>query len=152
MLKEGEVDASLLIGDTALQVYLNYSEKKDFYLYDLGREWRNLTGRPMVYALWVVRRKVANFKPYEVGKISRILFQALNEGLSHLDLVVKKASEISGISEEHLRNYYETLSYHFSEDFLWGLIEFGNRALPSSEARIEFFQPPRVFLPRICEV
>jgi chorismate dehydratase len=152
MFKEGEVDASLLIGDTALQVYLNYSEKKDFYLYDLGREWRDLTGKPMVYALWVVRRKLANFKPYEVEEVSRILFQALNEGLSHLDLVVKKASEISGISEEHLRNYYEILNYHFSEDFLSGLIEFGNRALPGSERRIEFFQPPRVFLPRICEV
>ncbi len=151
MFKEEKVDASLLIGDTALQVYLNYSEKKDFYLYDLGKEWRNLTGKPMVYALWVIRRKLANYKPYEVEKVSKILFQALNEGLSHLDLVVKKANKISGISEEHLRNYYETLNYHFSEEFLSGLIEFGNRALPGSERRIEFFQPPRMFLSRICQ-
>lgn len=152
MFKKREVDASLLIGDAALHAYLNYSWKRNFYLYDLGREWRNLTGKPMVYALWVVRRELANFKPYEVEKVSRVLFQALNEGLSHLDLVVKKASEISGISEEQLRSYYKALNYYFSENFLSGLIELGNRVLPGSERKIEFFQPPRMFLPRICEV
>jgi chorismate dehydratase len=152
MFEEEKVDASLLIGDTALHAYLNYTQKRGFYLYDLGKEWRNLIGKPMVYALWVVRREVANFKPYEVEKVSRVLFQALNEGLSHLDLVVKKASEISGISEKHLRNYYETLNYYFSEDFLSGLIEFGNRALPGSEGRIKFFRSSEISLSRICKV
>jgi len=45
-------DAALLIGDSALQVSLHNSP---YHLYDLGSEWRTLTGKPFVFAFWAVR-------------------------------------------------------------------------------------------------
>ena len=52
---DDDATAALLIGDDALYVYLN--RPKNFYVYDLGREWHKLTGRQMVYALWAVQKK-----------------------------------------------------------------------------------------------
>jgi chorismate dehydratase len=49
-------DAALLIGDIALK---HYVDAKDFYLYDLGGEWKRLTGKKMVYAVWAVNRPFA---------------------------------------------------------------------------------------------
>ena len=53
--------AALLIGDDALYIYLH--RPKNFYVYDLGKEWHKLTGRQMVYALWTVRKKFVAENP-----------------------------------------------------------------------------------------
>ncbi len=50
MLKEH--DAALLIGDSALQISLHDSP---YHLYDLAHEWKQLTGKPFVFAFWAVR-------------------------------------------------------------------------------------------------
>ena len=47
-----DATAALLIGDDALQIYLH--RPKNFHVYDVGKEWKKLTGRQMVYALWAV--------------------------------------------------------------------------------------------------
>jgi predicted solute-binding protein len=51
-------DAALIIGDPALR----YEPPADGSLrvYDLGSEWRALAHLPMVYAVWAVRRPVAD--------------------------------------------------------------------------------------------
>lgn len=54
---DDDATAALLIGDDALYIYLH--RPNNFYVYDLGCEWRKLTGRQMVYALWTVRKKIA---------------------------------------------------------------------------------------------
>jgi chorismate dehydratase len=151
MFEEKKVDASLLIGDRALHTYLNCSQKGKSYLYDLGKEWRKLTGKPMVYAFWVVRKEVASFNPSLVERASKVLFAALRKGISHLDLVVKKASKVSGINKEQLKDYYRTLNYHFSEEFLLGLMEFYRRALPGEPRRIEFFPSNEASLSRYAK-
>ncbi|HZD33141.1 MAG TPA: menaquinone biosynthesis protein [Candidatus Angelobacter sp.] len=58
MLKEH--DAALLIGDSALQISLHDSP---FRLYDLGHEWRALTGKPFVFAFWAVRLDALRRQP-----------------------------------------------------------------------------------------
>ena len=47
-----EHDAALLIGDSALQISLHESP---YDLYDLGHQWKRLTGKPFVFAFWAVR-------------------------------------------------------------------------------------------------
>ena len=49
-----EADAALLIGDDALRA--KYKTSDSLYVYDLGREWKDLTGLPMVFAVWAIRR------------------------------------------------------------------------------------------------
>jgi chorismate dehydratase len=44
-----EADSGLIIGDPALRVN---PESLPFYVYDLGREWMDMTGLPMVFAVW----------------------------------------------------------------------------------------------------
>lgn len=53
-------DAALLIGDSALQVSLHDSP---FHLYDLGHLWRQLTGKPFVFAFWAVRLDALRRQP-----------------------------------------------------------------------------------------
>jgi chorismate dehydratase len=58
MLKDH--DAALLIGDSALQVSLHDSP---YRLYDLGHEWKTLTGKPFVFAFWAVRLDALHRQP-----------------------------------------------------------------------------------------
>jgi chorismate dehydratase len=46
-------DAALVIGDPALRLA---PQQDGYFLYDLGREWTEMTGLPMVYAMWAGRR------------------------------------------------------------------------------------------------
>jgi chorismate dehydratase len=53
-------DAALLIGDSALQISMHDSE---YHLYDLGHDWRRLTGKPFVFAFWAVRMDALHRQP-----------------------------------------------------------------------------------------
>ena len=57
-----DATAALFIGDDALNVNL-HQEPYKYYYYDLGREWKKLTGRCMVYAVWTVNKEFAKSNP-----------------------------------------------------------------------------------------
>jgi chorismate dehydratase len=78
-------DAALVIGDPALRVALEPQRTLPNYpavfLYDVAHEWRAMTGKPCVLALWVARRAavttelVADFlasKEYGMARIEEI--------------------------------------------------------------------------------
>jgi chorismate dehydratase len=48
-------DAALLIGDSALRVDVDSERSR---IYDLGAEWVEMTGLPMVFAVWAGRKEV----------------------------------------------------------------------------------------------
>jgi predicted solute-binding protein len=52
-------DAAMVIGDPALR-YQRPAGGSPLWVYDLGEEWDSLTGLPMVYAVWMVRRAAAD--------------------------------------------------------------------------------------------
>ena len=56
-----DATASLLIGDDALWLY--HHPREGYYYYDLGLEWKKMTGKKMVYALWVASRRFAESHP-----------------------------------------------------------------------------------------
>ena len=79
--EDESLDAFLLIGDNALR-----EPPGEHYVLDLGEEWRNFTGLPFVYALWVFRpgagdaeaaALLQNAKKEGVGKIEEIVNGAL---------------------------------------------------------------------------
>src|SRR6476661_1331478 len=47
-------DAALIIGDPALRISLDVP----YHVYDLGAEWVEMTGLPMVFAVWAGRKAV----------------------------------------------------------------------------------------------
>src|SRR2546423_1475199 len=50
----------LLIGDQAIRFRQEHGSELQFW--DLGEQWKKLTGLPFVYALWLVRPEVADPK------------------------------------------------------------------------------------------
>jgi chorismate dehydratase len=72
--------AGLVIGDRALE-----QRKISTFIYDLGSEWRAITGLPFVFAAWV------STKPLPESFIK--LFDKANSlGLSHIEDIVAAAS------------------------------------------------------------
>jgi chorismate dehydratase len=72
-------DACLIIGDPAL--LLDPSDIP-FHVLDLGAEWADLTGLPMVFAVWAAR-------PEALPKSPEPFMASLQFGLNHLDDIVR---------------------------------------------------------------
>jgi len=73
-----ETDAILAIGDKAIML-----EKKYLFKTDLAAEWRNFTGLPFVFAVWICRNELPTAT---VNNFSA----ALQYGMSNIRMVVKK--------------------------------------------------------------
>ncbi len=129
-LFDGSSEAALLIGDKALTYFSQFSKEGSFFLYDIAEEWFKLTGFPAVFALWVVRREYAIFRPEEVQKAHSLLVSAVKTGLSFLSRVVEEAQRLSGVDWGLLEEYYRGLDFFLSEEAIAGLIDFYQRSLP----------------------
>ena len=104
--------AGLVIGDRALQ-----QRKKSKYSYDLGLGWKELTGLPFVFAVWVSN------KPMEQQFIEK--FNMSNElGISNLtDVVVDNP-----FSFFNLKLYYtQNIQFHMNDSRRAGMFEFLGR-------------------------
>jgi chorismate dehydratase len=98
--------AGLVIGDRAFE-----QRKISNFIYDLGSEWRAITGLPFVFAAWVSTSRVPD---HFVA-----MFNAANaEGLNHVDEIVLNAS----FDLFDLKKYYNVhLSYQLDEQKRKGL-------------------------------
>jgi chorismate dehydratase len=88
-------DAALIIGDAAL--VLNPAELP-FHVIDLGTEWTELTGLPMVFAVWAAR---AGLPPQDPEPFRA----SLRFGMQHIDEIVSAEHGKLGISEALARDY-----------------------------------------------
>jgi len=102
-----EGDAVLMIGDKVFE-----HENKFRYKYDLGNLWKEWTGLPFVFAVWIARE----------NKINDITEQKLNEsfqyGIAHLPQIIQKES-----------NDLLDLYYYFSNNIQYMLDENKRSAL-----------------------
>ncbi len=119
-------DAVLLIGDRALEAH--YGDTRGLYSYDLGSEWKRLTGLPMVFALWAVRRSFYRERPEETLEVQDRLLYSLEYCRGHWDEVVAAAAGVYPFSEELLRSYFRRLRYDLTDEYRRGLTEFYRRA------------------------
>ncbi len=111
-------DAALLIGDPALTV-----ERSGFQVLDLAQEWRRLTGKPFVFAVWAVRSGVV------LGENFHLFRHSLEQGQRNIEQLVRLAALEQSLSEAEVREYLtENLSYRLGRDELSGLHEFFERA------------------------
>jgi predicted solute-binding protein len=100
-----EKDFVLLIGDRAIE-FQRSSPAHD--IFDLGAAWTEMTRLPFVYAVWALRRGVANLP------LRRELREAKSFGMETLDYLIETREEFD---EDFRRDYFEWhIHYHLGED------------------------------------
>jgi predicted solute-binding protein len=94
-------DAALLIGDAALHIDPHNlpAATPPLQCLDLGEEWTNLTGLPMVFAVWAGRKRHIR-EPY-----GEALLASCRYGLSRIDDVVAAEAPARGFSPAVVREY-----------------------------------------------
>lgn len=121
-----EADAALLIGDEALQIH--YQVPPGLYAYDLGSEWKELTGCKMVFAVWAARRGFAEENPELVREVQRSFAHSMSYSLTHVEQVAKDAARWESFDAAFLQSYFTTLQFSFDLEHQQGLLEYYRRA------------------------
>lgn len=98
MLAEG--DAALVIGDVALRPY------HAAHVLDLGQAWKELTGLPFVYAMWIAKDATT------AEAAQPLLIEARDWGMQHLKEIGRKWAS---------RNH---VARHIAEDYLIHVIDY----------------------------
>jgi chorismate dehydratase len=115
----------LIIGDQAIAFRQKHAD--EFQFWDLGEQWKKLTGLPFVYALWLIRPEVADAK-----SLAQRLRALRDENLTNLDDLIGEA--VAGVDDpgrrveldrEFLTGYYHThVRFSFGEREKEGLQTF----------------------------
>ncbi|HET6760792.1 MAG TPA: menaquinone biosynthesis protein, partial [Gemmatimonadaceae bacterium] len=118
-----DTEARLVIGDAALVLGSNHREHYP-YAYDLGQAWKDWTGQPFVFAVWVAQRST-DVKKALVAHAG--LIASRNWGLDHLEALAEQAHEATGVELKTCAEYLSGLDYGLSYPHLAGLTEFYRR-------------------------
>ncbi len=117
--------ARLIIGDQAITFRQNHAD--EFQFWDLGEQWKKLTGLPFVYALWLIRPEVPDAK-----SIAERLRGLRDQNLADIPVIVSDAvTDIADnkqeITQEFLDRYYnEHLRFRFGSREMQGLQTFAD--------------------------
>ena len=113
-------DAALIIGDNALSVDL---ENLPYTVWDLGQEWLEITGLPMVFALWAGRPGCSS------PAIAAAFTESWRYGVEHLEDIVREQAPLRGLPEFMVREYFaRNVVFEIGPRELAGMKEFLNRA------------------------
>jgi chorismate dehydratase len=88
-------DAALIIGDAAL--VLDPADLP-FHVLDLGAEWVQMTGLPMVFAVWAARADLPKQDPQP-------FLESMRFGIEHVDEIARSEHAKVGVSEDLARSY-----------------------------------------------
>ena len=118
-----DADARLVIGDAALLLGSRHRGRYP-HAYDLGRVWKDWTGQPFVFAVWVAQRST-EVKAALLAHSA--LIESRNWGLAHLPELARQAHRATGVDEAVCEDYLSGLDYGLSYPHLAGLTEFYRR-------------------------
>lgn len=129
-----QADACVLIGDIGMM-----SDGTGLEIMDLGESWRQLTGKPFVWAAWI---GAEGLEPELVWWLQRAAACAGSERVGEPDFIkrnreamVAKAMLKANWPEATARDYFENvMAYHLDDDLLEGLREFQRRLLANGFA------------------
>ena len=88
-------DAALIIGDPALRIELSVP----YYVYDLGAEWVEMTGLPMVFAVWAGRKGAIS------PEVAEAFRGSCRYGREHVEEIVGSESAARGFPPGLVRQY-----------------------------------------------
>jgi chorismate dehydratase len=108
-----------LIGDQAIRFRQMHPQ---YHFWDLAEEWKDITGLPFVFALWLVRPEVAG-----ASEIANRLRALRDKNLRRLEAVVAAQTDFDG---EFVRHYFhDYLRFDFGDSEKAGLREFNRRCI-----------------------
>lgn len=96
-------DAALIIGDPALRID---PSSLPYHVYDLGAEWVEMTGLPMVFAVWAGRRDVVN------GDVTEAFRESCRFGRQNLGEIVAAEAARRQFPQDLVREYLTTHIVH----------------------------------------
>ncbi len=89
-------DAALIIGDPALRLE---PEDLPFHVHDLGYEWTQWTGLPMVFAVWAGRPDCMT------PELIKAFQDSARYGCAHIEDIVQSEATPRGVSPDLARRY-----------------------------------------------
>jgi chorismate dehydratase len=92
-----------VIGDRALKIRDAFTFK-----YDLGSGWKDMTGLPFVFAVWVAKKQIN-------GKFIGLFNKDLGLGLSKINSIIKHNDESNYPMDMYFR---KNISYLLSENMM----------------------------------
>ncbi len=134
-----EHDARLVIGDAALLLETRSRSRSARpalvpgtaegmgeypFAYDLGEVWKEWTGLPFVFAVWVARRGVAVDAALEAHAS---LIRSRDWGIANVPELARQAAAATGVPLPDCAEYLAGLDYGLSYPHLAGLTEFYRR-------------------------
>jgi len=140
-----ESDAALLIGDPALRLAIAAEAKakpgrdgdwlcegatvglpqfQTLHVYDVVREWWQMTERPAVLAVWAARPEVVT------EALADEFLASLNFGLENLDAICKESAAEMNLPEKELKLYLKTnIDYSLDDENRKGLLAYYSHAV-----------------------
>jgi chorismate dehydratase len=146
-LEDETFDGVLVIGDPALHLPLREGDSlvegqeriSPFpHMYDLGAEWKALTGLPFVFAFWAGRADLP-------GRVVRLLQRAREEGRGHLRELAERYARTHSRGADFYEHYLrDAIRYDWTPREMEGLTAFWRLAekhgiLPKAP-RVSFYE------------
>lgn len=132
-------DAALLIGDAALRVD---PAKLPYHVLDLGQQWFQITGLPMVFALWAGRPSALTHS------LRQSLLGSWHYGQERLPEIIDHQADRRGMMRSLVRDYFHKhIVFALGEDERKGMQEYLRQAAllePGLAAYAEQLQPAAV--------
>jgi len=113
--------ALLLIGNAALKAA---THARGLYVYDLGELWKEMTGLPFVFALWIVTREAAELKSLEVRELASQLLDAKRLAYGSYEEIAAGCRDMEWIGCDTLVDYWRTISYDLTPEHIAGVRQF----------------------------
>ncbi|MCX7780089.1 MAG: menaquinone biosynthesis protein [Negativicutes bacterium] len=137
-----DAEAALFIGDDALYAY--HHRQDGLHYYDIGEEWKKLTGGAMVYAVWVVNRTYAEANAEQVATVWRLLKGGLQYGLSRLEDAAATLTGKFPFTVQQICHYLQLLNYDMTSAHQAALLNYYRYAweigLIDQVPALEFFE------------
>ena len=118
---DAQADAVLVIGDRAMHPE---RFRPQFQMdWDLGQIWKEETGLPFVFALWIARNE-----SFATSDIARLLESARDLGIKHIDGIAVDSAQQYGLTPERCSDYLTNyIRFHLCDEARAGLEEFRRR-------------------------
>ena len=107
---------ALVIGDEAIKARMTHN-----VVMDLGEEWRELTGYPMVFGI------SASCKEKDMSEVNKTVMESVEWGKKNIDLIVAEAAKKFGIPVEFLYVYFKSLTFRMGAKEKRGLKLFEDK-------------------------
>ncbi|WP_366921731.1 menaquinone biosynthesis protein [Metallumcola ferriviriculae] len=122
MLTQG--DAALLIGDDALRESRNV---KEFYVYDLGEVWKNYTGLPMVFALWVIRNSYSA-DPQGLANVAGAFLKSKAWGVENMETLINEAEQTHHLPRDLISEHFAHIKHQLNDYYQTALLRYYKEA------------------------